>query len=156
MLKLLALLLVAAFVGLFFVNGPNGEPILTLEDMVSTKPEATSSVPEVTKVYKRKDENGVWQFSSQPFDDDEGDGSNVETFELDGNINTMPAFVAPPQTTQGASQTAKASVPDMSTIPAGLTSVSPEKITEMMNTVNNLQTTVDQRKDDIDSLTGNN
>ena len=32
LMKLMILALIAAFVGLFFIKGPNGQPIMTLED----------------------------------------------------------------------------------------------------------------------------
>lgn len=136
--------LLAAFVGLFFLNGPNGEPLLTLDDLKPTLPEVESS-PVPTKVYKWQDENGVWQFSNQPVDEGQG-----EVIELDGKINIMPAVDT---SILGASPKASNSPSLGMSIPPGLTTVSGDKVQEMMDTVNNLQETVDNRKSEIDQIT---
>jgi hypothetical protein len=142
MLKVMVLLLIAAFAGLFFINGPDGEKVLSLEDFKPELPaeEAAASVPE--KVYKWQDENGVWQFSNQPRDEGMG-----ETVEYDGNINTMPAA-----DTSVLSKRGDAAAKSGFQIPAGMTSVSGEQAQEMMDTVNNLQSTVDERKSELDRL----
>jgi hypothetical protein len=142
MIKVMVLLLIAAFAGLFFINGPDGEKILTLDDFKPELPaeEATVSAPE--KVYKWQDENGVWQFSNQPRDENMG-----ETVEYDGNINTMPAT-----DTSILSQRGDTDARPGLQIPAGMTSVSGEQAQEMMDTVNNLQSTVDERKAELDRL----
>ncbi|MFT7243158.1 MAG: hypothetical protein ACI82A_000500 [Candidatus Azotimanducaceae bacterium] len=136
--------LLAAFVGLFFLKGPNGEPLLTLDDLKPTLPEVeSSSVP--TQVYKWQDENGVWQFSNQPVDEGQG-----EVIELDGNINIMPAVDT---SILNAGRKASSSPSPAMSIPPGLTTVSGDKIQEMMSTVNNLQETVDNRKAEMDQMT---
>lgn len=136
--------LLAAFVGLFFLNGPNGEPLLTLDDLKPTLPEVESS-PVPTKVYKWQDENGVWQFSNQPVDEGQG-----EVIELDGKINIMPAVDT---SILGTSPKVSNSPSLGMSIPPGLTTVSGDKVQEMMDTVNNLQETVDNRKSEIDQIT---
>ena len=149
MIKIMIFLLVAAMVGLFFVNGPDGSALLTLEDFKPDVPEIESENA-TTEVYRWQDENGVWQFSNQPRDADQG-----ETIELDGNINTMPAtdtsILTKSSSSRSATQSAK-----MPKIPAGLTSISGEQAEQMMNTVNNLQQTVDDRKAQMDKLSGQN
>ena len=146
--KLMILALIAAFAGLFFIKGPSGEPILKLDDLKPDRPELSMTPSKPTKVYKWQDENGIWQFSNQPVE-----GENVEVMELDGKINTIPAV---PIITQnpgcGAKQPATSSKPAIATIPSGLTSVSVEKIAEMMDAVNNLQETVDERKARMDKI----
>lgn len=144
MLKFMVLLLIAAFVGLFFVNGPDGERVLTLEDFKPDVPamEAEPELTTPTKVYKWQDENGVWQFSNQPQDAVLG-----ETVEYDGKINTMPAVEA---TSSGSSASEQPGL----AIPSGLTTVSGEQAAEMMETVNNLQQTVDERKAQLDAMSG--
>ncbi len=148
MMKVMVLLLALAFAGLFFIDGPGGEPVLSLEDfkpdLSSAEPEAA---PEPETVYKWQDENGVWQFSNQPRDEVLAKASGGETVEYDGNINTMPGVDAK-RPTQSAS-------PKIS-IPAGLTTVSGDQAQEMMDTVNNLQQTVDERKEELDRLSGQN
>lgn len=66
----------------------------------------------------------------------------------------MPPVDIPPPRQRVAEKVAKKS--NLSSLPSGLTTVSPEKIGEMMDTVNNLQDTVDQRKLALDKLTGGN
>ena len=158
-LKMMVFLLVAAFVGLFFIDGPNGQPIMTIDDFIPTVPDSISDLkPETpdlapsgpTKVYKWKDENGIWQFSNQEVD---SKGNAVEVMELDGDINIMPAIDIPAPSQE---QVTKQSRPksNLSKLPSGLTTVEPEKIAEMMDTINGLQDTIDQRKKDLDSVTG--
>ena len=67
--------MVAGFVGLFFVNGPGGAPILSFDNMTPTTPtldnsqfNASPARSTHTEVYKWQDEEGVWQFSNQPQD----------------------------------------------------------------------------------------
>lgn len=147
MIKVMILLLALAFGGLFFIEGPGGEPILSLEDL---KPDLSAGEPEQAqepaKVYKWQDENGVWQFSNQPQDAVVSEASGGELVEYDGNINTMPAVSAPSST-----EKSKPSI----NIPSGVTTVSGQQATEMMDTVNNLQESVDERKAEMDRLTGN-
>ncbi len=151
MIKVMILLLVVAFAGLFFVKGPGGEPILTLEDLTpdlgAVEPEQTS---EPAKVYKWQDENGVWQFSNQPRDEDLAKASGGETVEYDGDINTMPSVDTSRRTTTSSSGNSQIS------IPAGLTTVSGDQATQMMDAVNNLQQTVDDRKAEVDKLSRQN
>ena len=141
--KGMILLLVAGFIGLFLIEGPNGEPIMSLDDFKPETPEVMELPRAPTKVYKWQDENGAWQFSDKPVD-----AEGAEEMELDGDINIVPGFKAPRKTVVNEEKTRP-------NIPSGLTSVSPEKISEMMDTVNNLQETVDQRKADVDKV-GNN
>ncbi|MBL4681368.1 MAG: hypothetical protein JKY88_11695 [Pseudomonadales bacterium] len=163
-LKVMALLLVAAFVGLFFIDGPNGQPIVVIDDFI---PEVPQSLDEIipssadlqptgpTKVYKWKDENGIWQFSNRKEDSVDIKGNVVDVMELDGDINIMPAVDILPAKVRNAERTTKKA--DFSSLPTGLTTVAPDKIGEMMDTVNNLQDTVDQRKQDLDKIMdGNN
>ena len=147
LIKAMIFLLIAAFAGLFFIEGPNGEPFITLEDLMPAVPEVeTTTIP--TTVYKWQDENGVWQFSNQPRDEDLG-----ELVELDGNINTMPAVDTSILKT---SPVASGSQAGGMKIPSGMTTVPGDKVEEMMNTVNNLQQTVDDRKAQLDKMsTGN-
>ena len=139
------LALLAAFVGLFFVNGPSGEPILKVSDLKPETPELVRTPSKPTKVYKWKDENGIWQFSNEPME-----GEDVEVMELDGKINTIPAVSVAAQNAGGV----QGSTSGLSAIPSGLTSVSPGKIAEMMDSVNNMQETVDGRKALVDKKTG--
>jgi hypothetical protein len=131
LIKAMIFILLAAFAGLFFVAGPNGEPILTLDDLKPDSPglESSTGTPTgTTKVYKWQDENGIWQFSNQAADEGQG-----EVLELDGNINTMPATDT---SVLNAGRTASSSPSSVIGIPAGLMTVPADKVQEMMDTVN--------------------
>jgi len=143
MIKLMIGITVLACAGLFFINGPDGKPLMTFDELFSSSSPGPTTAEvnrriEPTKIYKWQDENGVWQFSSTPVDE-----SGAELVILDGQINTMDAYVAP-------DREKKAAASPFSALPPGLTTVSPEKIGELMDSVNNMQETVDQRKEEID------
>lgn len=146
MVKIMILLLIAAFAGLFFIEGPGGEPIMSLQDLMPEVEQTQSNEPET--VYKWQDENGVWQFSNQPRDAVIAE-SIWETVEYDGNINTMPAVKVPPSSSSSSAST-------QMSIPSGLTTVSGDQAQRVIDTVANLQQTVDDRKAKMDKLTGNN
>ena len=153
MIKLLIGLLIIACILPLFIKGPVGKPIMTLDDWKPEVPESLSGladdarqeVKEPATVYKWQDEKGQWHFSNQPPDIPEG----AEEMELTGDINIMDAYVPPepePTTT-----TAAANVPGIT----GPMTVAPEQVKEMMETVTNLQQTVDDRKKELDQMTGN-
>ncbi len=144
-----------ACIGPFFIKGPSGEPLLTIDDFLSDLPdspadllpdalvsEGSEAEGEITQIYKWKDENGVWQFSNSPVD-----ANGAELMEIDSNINTIPAFKAPEKTGSVATKKKTPSIP-------GVMTVSPGQAAELMDTVNNLQETIDQRKSEMDKVTG--
>lgn len=98
--KLLIIIVIVAVGVLFFIDDPDGHPTLTLDGVMEDLQNSTSGFlpddlqrlrsPAVTKVYKWKDADGIWQFSNTPVDE-----QGVEVIELDGQINTIPAFNAP-------------------------------------------------------------
>jgi len=148
LIKLMILMLLGAFVGLFFVKGPDGNPLMSVEDLKPETPAVVDIPQQPTEVYKWQDENGVWQFSNNPVDSD-----GAEVLELDGKINAIASFEIPSEdgsVNVGKTQASKA----VASLPSGLTSVSPEKISEMMDTVNNLEQSLEQRKVDMDKALG--
>jgi len=162
MVKLMVIVVILAGVGLFFLKGPDGKPFLTVDDFAVELPDSPASMlpqqlqPEepdtVTKIYKWKDEDGVWQFSNSPQDKE---GS--ELIEFSAQTNIIQSYSPPPLTTVPPTKR-EASGGEVSTsdsIP-GVMTVSPEQAAEMMKTVKNLQSTVDQRKADLDALSGVN
>lgn len=156
MIKLLIGVLIIACIAPLFIKGPDGEPIMTFDDWSIDLPDSIDELlstgntepadPEQsqpTTVYKWQDENGQWHFSSTP-----PDLETAETMELDGNINIMDAFEPPPR-----EETTVATGDAMSPVP-GLTTATPSQIQEAMETVTNLQETIDQRKEDLDAVAG--
>ena len=162
MIKLLIGLLIIACILPLFIKGPDGKPIMTLDDwklevptslsgladdaMQELGPEVGQEVKEPATVYKWQDEKGQWHFSNQPPDVPEG----AEEMELTGDINIMDAYV-PPEPEPTTTTTAAANVPGIT----GPMTVAPEQVKEMMETVTNLQQTVDDRKKELDQMTGN-
>ncbi|MBQ74694.1 MAG: hypothetical protein CMQ20_06670 [Gammaproteobacteria bacterium] len=147
MSKLMILAVFLACAGLFFIKGPDGTPLLTIDKLLGDLPSSPSDLlpkdakqqaaPAVTKIYKWKDDNGVWQFSNSPVDE-----KGAEVMELDGKINTVEAFVAP---AKDEMKKKPAAIPGVST-------VSPQQAGNLLDTVKNLQETIDQRKSDMDSV----
>ena len=159
MIKLMIVMLIVACVAPMFLKDPNGEPLMTLEDWTIDLPAMISNLlsgdaPEATVapdgtaaqdlvVYKWQDEEGQWHFSNTP-----NDMATAEVMEL-SQVNIMEAYVppsaAPEQAGPGETPEGQAAEP---------MSATPGQVKEMMETVTNLQETIDQRKADMDSLTG--
>ena len=157
MIKLLILIVILACIGPFFIKGPDGQPLATLEDWKMDLPDspmdllpdsAQESVPdvpevtEVTEVYRWQDENGVWQFSNNP-----NDAPGAEVMALDGKINIIESAQLPPTSSPDTRKSIPSSIPSVAT-------VAPGQAAELMETVTNLQDTIDQRKADMDTISG--
>jgi hypothetical protein len=114
----------------------------------------------VTKVFKWRDEQGVWQFS---------DGPNVAEgaalVEISNQINLIPALevtgqdaskasVADAFTTSlnSATQANEAGGFDLSKLPAGLTSVAPEQLMQMGQTIEAFQKALDAQGRTLEEL----
>lgn len=153
MAKLLIAALIIACIAPLFIKGPDGEPLMSLQDwmpgpvdeLIPQDVQEMGVPHEPTTVYKWQDENGQWHFSSAP----PADVTDAETMELDGDINIMQA--PPVERTQQAA----ASSHEVA-LPSGPMTVSPDQVKDMMETVTNLQETVDQRKADVDAVLPSN
>ncbi len=154
MVKLTMMLLILLLGGLLIIKGPDGEPLLEIEDFLDDAEETFQDlVPDespfdtgsssVTRVYKWKDDNGVWQFSNMPVE-----RQDAELLEFDGQINIIRSIDV--STSSQGSTEVQGSI---EAIP-GVMTVSPEQAADMIKTVTNLQETVDQRKADLDALVG--
>ncbi|MBV1878599.1 MAG: DUF4124 domain-containing protein [Pseudomonadales bacterium] len=141
MIKVMMLILMLAVVGLFFIKTPDGEPVLSPGDLLPDAPETSRYSAEPITVYKWRDEAGVWQFSNDPVDGQLA----AEVLQLDGKINIMPAVKLSPKR-QEVIAAGPVTENKMPLIPSALTSVSPEKISAMMETVNGLQDVVDKKE----------
>ena len=120
-LCLLALL--AAGAAPFFLTGPDGQPLMTLDELMPDPSAALDDLERTARdaaerfgndnegasdggavVHRWQDENGVWHFSSEaPV------GRESETLVLDGNINIVPATQV--TGTSGASATSTTAAP---------------------------------------------
>lgn len=190
MLKIMFLIVSLACLAPFLIKGPTGASLLSVADFSSATSLASiierikqtfgvadvidiaddasdggqgagkSPSAYVTKVYKWRDQQGVWQFS---------DGLNVpegaELVEISHQINLIPALeVARPSTSQLAAADAfatpansatpakKADAFDFSTLPAVLTSVSPEQFMQMGQTIETFQKVMDNQAKALEEL----
>jgi len=154
MIKLMIGLLIIACLALFFIKGPSGEPLMSLEDLKTelptsvaelitrfrpaseAQPPAIKQIP--ARVYKWQDDQGQWHFSSAPPNPD-----LAEEVEI-GEINLMDAYVPPAEV--------ETETTTVSQLPTGSATATPNQVKEMMDTVTNLQETIDQRKVDMDAI----
>jgi hypothetical protein len=145
-------LLLAAVVALFFIQGPSGEPFLTLESFRTdfTLPATVSDLfgedsdtnqSQVTRVYKWQDENGDWQFSNRA-----EDANGAEVIELDGVINSMGPLRA---VEKSAPITA---APDETSAPPSLTTIPISKAMDTLDKARQMQETIDSRKTEVDKV----
>jgi len=148
MIKIIIALVILACAGLFFIKGPDGEPLITIEELksdfslpdipnvttASEEPDEDSS--KAVEVYKWQDEEGNWHFSNQP-----EDAEGAETIELDGLINTIPAYQAPEEKKAKVAATSQPNISAVPSLSQGL---------ETLNQAKQLQSTIDQRKADLD------
>ena len=152
--KLIIGVLIIACIAPLFIKGPDGKPIMTIDDWIPEVPESAEKlagniadevVPtEPTRVYKWQDEDGQWHFSNTP-----PNALASEEMELDGDINIMDPFEVPEEEEEVASGGM-----EMPSNP--FMTASPDQVEEMMETVNGLQGTLDDRAAEIDKLTNPN
>ena len=97
LIKLMLFVVILACAALFFIEGGDGKPLMTVEKLFERLPSSPSDMlsgeadtPAVTRIYKWKDENGVWQFSDSSLFKE-----GAEVMELDSQINIVPAFKPP-------------------------------------------------------------
>ncbi|HKI75052.1 MAG TPA: hypothetical protein VJ998_10425 [Pseudomonadales bacterium] len=147
MIRILFLAVVFAVVAPFFIKGPNGKPLMSLDKWMKPSPRSqavtTPTGPEKRTIYKWQDKDGTWHFSTEPVE-----GQAVETMTVEGAVNVMPIA----KTSTRATQPAKAEAPAEASAPGGLTTISPEKIKQTIEAAAHLQETVDQRKAQIDQV----
>jgi hypothetical protein len=153
MMKFLVGLLIIACIAPLFLKRPDGEPIMTLDDWKVELPAslrgffadkfAEKSVepeqPPAADIYKWQDDDGQWHFSNTPPDLETGEKVAI------GEVNLMEAYV-PPQEPEAESP--------MTVMPAGPMTASPNQVKEMMETVTNLQETIDERNAEVDTASG--
>ena len=163
MIKLLIGLLIIACIAPLFIKGPDGEPIMTVDDWAINLPEpveaffadlmsgrtpATPTVPrqpesEPLQVYKWQDEDGQWHFSNTPPDMD-----IAEEVEI-ADVNLMEAYEPSEPATEATPTT---SAP--ASLPGGMPGAA--QMQEMMDNVNSYQETMEQRNQALEEITGGN
>lgn len=170
--KFLALLLVLALAGPFFLKKPDGTPWMNLDDVLPTRvsieghwAKLTNSLSQVTnmagrelgneqigktQVYRWRAADGSLRYSDTPpavIDGDEHKG--VETLFVDPNRNLIQGLpeapVAPESTEEPAAES--------SAVPMPMT-VSPEQAKNLMDDARNIQTLIDERSQALENITG--
>ncbi|MFC3152299.1 DUF4124 domain-containing protein [Litoribrevibacter euphylliae] len=103
-IKLMLLVLVGAVVAPMFIKGPDGEPIVTLQEVLPSSSSSesayvspSSSSSKLTTVYKWKDENGQWHFS-----DNQATGQNHETLKYNPKANIIQSLAKKEEPKDGA------------------------------------------------------
>ena len=134
LLKIIVLVVIAAWVAPLFIEGPGGEPLRTLDDWFES---TEISVDKVVVVYKWQDGEGNWHYT-----DELPEGVPGEVVSLDEPINVLPPPGTPP--TRDVQSESQRLATAAATLPGGLT-VSPDQMGEMMETVGNLQQDLDDR-----------
>lgn len=146
MIRIMIAVVILACIAPFFIKGPNGEPLMTFDKLMhgSSSSSATASTPDKrekpmpTTVYKWQDENGVWHFSDRKED---AAAAGAEKMELTGDINVVPAFKEPPKPSAVQAQAPATQPMPVPSIGAGL---------DTLDQANELQSTIDSRKEEID------
>ncbi len=156
MIKFFCFLLVIGFAGLFILKKPDGTPWLSLDDFVpdtsSIKQTLDDAIPnqiiggsnENVTVYKWKDNEGNWQFSDTP-----PQGLNAEQVLVSTDVNRDLAPPPPTNPTITKEKKGKAFlIKDSGTSP---TTLSPDKISTLIDDAKNVQNLVDEHKRQLDS-----
>lgn len=72
---LLTLILMAGLIGPFFLKGPTGQPLITVDDVIEDTPLERPPTP----VYRWRDASGTWQFGEAPPDGVDAELMTVDT-----------------------------------------------------------------------------
>lgn len=145
--KLLIGALIIACIAPLFIKDGNGRPIMTIKDWKISFPawvdDAAYELKDVASggemgagdtVYKWQDEDGQWHFGSEA-----PEGIPAEQMTIDGAATVIPGGVAIDQNSRDEDSAGAA-------LPALGTSVSPEEIREMFETVDTVKETFAERE----------
>ena len=80
---LISMVLIAAVVAPFYIKGPSGAPLMTVDDIVDDN---TPEILKNTEAYRWQDEYGNWHFS-----DDPSENSAAQQFEIKSNLTPFKA-----------------------------------------------------------------
>ena len=168
--KLILLALGGAMVAPMYIKGPNGKPLMTLEDWIpkdavalvdSTTEAASEAVSTSGKqiFYKWKDQNGVWQMTFEP---PKGiDPSQIEERIIYANANIMKSLDSSEiSKALGSSQKAFSYNPEqpddllegMDDKGFSLSTVPMNKIPDMVNQAQNIGTMMNARNEAMKQL----
>lgn len=159
-IKLIIFILVLGLTAPFILKRPDGSPWMSLESVLpdfyalfrqgkgtldkaidKTKSKAPTSTK--TKVHKWRDKNGVWQYSDTP-----NPNGNSEEMWVDPNTNLVKGTPISASEPAPKSQQTKNNSPN---IPVPIT-VSPDKVSKLMDDAKKIQDLMDQRTQDLEGL----
>ena len=148
--------LIIACIAPLFIKGPSGEPLMTLDDWKIDVPVqikdlvgkltngAKKSLPveeqQPMQVFKWQDDEGQWHFSNAP-----PDLGIAEEIQI-SDVNLMEAYLPPAPPSDADESSASGPMSVSPGIPQ------PEQVQEMMETIEQFQETVNERKEVLDSL----
>lgn len=149
-------LLIIACLAPLFIKGPNGEPLMTLNDWKTDVPVQIKNVVarltsgakktrsaealQPTRVFKWQDDEGQWHFSNSP-----PNLEIAEEIEI-SDVNLMETY-KPPTPLEDTGQSAGS---ESMSVSAGI--LEPGKVQEMTETIKLFQQSIDQKKEALDSL----
>jgi len=162
-IKLICFVLVLGVAGLFFIKKPDGNPWLSIDELIpdtsSIKRSISDAMPDQVvggtdgsflddkvSVYKWKDAEGNWQFSDKP-----PAGIDAKQVLVGTDVNRDLAPLPPPTRTPAspAPQSGKAMlIKDGGFSP---TTISSDKVSKLVDDANGVQELMDNRKKELDS-----
>lgn len=168
-IKLMILVLLLGLAGPFFLTKPDGNPWMSLDDLLPEEgsvdglwAKLTNNLSQFknmvgrelgdeqmgkTQVYKWRAADGSWRFSDKP-PSTEG-AAGVETVYLDPNTNMIKGLPNTTVTEPSAENTEVGS----SVVPLPMT-VSPMQAQKMMDDARNIQALMDERNQTLEKMTG--
>ncbi len=158
-IKFFCFLLVLGFAGLFVLKKPDGTPWLSLDSIIpdlsigSIKDTIDDAMPEQVlggndsvPVYRWKDAEGNWQFSDAP--PPESQAAEQIMVGTDVNRDLAPVFTPRPAETASPKKSGKAIL--IKDSPLSPTTISPDKISKLVDDAKNVQNLVDDRQKQLD------
>ena len=157
--KFFMILFVLGFGGLFILKKPDGTPWLSMADLIPTKDDLSGALDQAipdqiiggssdsVSVYKWKDAEGNWQFSDTPPDNQTAEQVLVST-NLNRDLVPELKISEPKKPASGGNATLikKGGISP--------TTVSPDKVTELIKDAKNVQNLMDQRQEQLDRQLG--
>ena len=132
------LLLVGAIVAPLFIKGPDGKPIMTLDELMPDTDSLSigelgtaDSTASSAEFYRYQDAEGKWHYTDQPPQDQAG----LEKVEVDLSANNMDAVQPRPAKAEGADRPAEPA--------AGVASLS--QMADLVDNAQEVQTLMDDR-----------
>jgi len=156
---MIALLVIGGLAPFTFIKGKDGQPLMSFSDIKmpdTTLPDL--SLPDLTKdkpaaegtVYKWKDSNGSWQFTSEP----PPQGMTFSSTVYDSNMNVIQA-VETKRTREKKAKLEKNEHKPISSLSDLGSAYSPKKIEKLFDDANNLESLLNNRAKEQEKVLNN-